>query len=321
LAQVLRHVKTQAGDPAVLVGLDAPDDAAVYRVTADLAIVQTLDFFTPIVDDARAWGRIAAANSLSDVYAMGAHPVTALNIVAWPRSLDFELLGEVLEGAGEACAEAGVAVVGGHSVDDAEPKYGLVVTGLVHPAAVVRKSGAPPGSELFLTKPLGMGIISTALKAGAASPATVAEATGVMAALNRDASEAMLEVGVHAATDVTGFGLVGHTLQMLSDEVTAELRFASVPMLAEAVELARAGHVPGGSKRNIEAMRADVDAGDLDEASLAVLFDAQTSGGLLMAVDPERAGALARALEERSVLARRIGVLAPSRGRRRILVR
>jgi selenide,water dikinase len=314
-------VKTTSGDPALLVGLDAPDDAAVYSVSPHLAIVQTLDFFTPIVDDPRAWGRIAAANSLSDVYAMGARPATALNIVAWPRSLDFDILGEVLEGAGEACAEARVTIIGGHSVDDAEPKYGLVVTGFVDPEAIVRSRGAPPGSELFLTKPLGMGIISTAIKAGRASPATIAEATCIMAALNRDASQAMVEVGVHAATDVTGFGLVGHTLQMLSEEVSAELRFESIPILSEALELAREGLVPGGSKRNIEAMRADVDAGDLDEASQAVLFDAQTSGGLLMAVAPGRAGALAQALEDRSVGVWRIGALAPRRGAGRIIVR
>jgi selenide, water dikinase len=313
-------VKTTARDSALLVGLDAPDDAAVYSVSPDLAIVQTLDFFTPIVDDPRAWGRIAAANSMSDVYAMGGRPVTALNIVAWPRSLDFDILGEVLEGAGETCAEARVTIIGGHSVDDAEPKYGLVVTGFVHPESIVRSSGAPPGSELFLTKPLGTGIISTAIKAGRASPATIAEATRVMAELNRDASEAMVEVGVHAATDVTGFGLVGHALQMLSEEVSAELRFESIPVLAEALELARQGLVPGGSKRNIEAMRADVDTGDIDEASQAVLFDAQTSGGLLMAVDPGRAGALAQALEDRSVAAWRIGALVPRRTRR-IIVR
>jgi selenide,water dikinase len=314
-------VKNTPDDPALLVGLEALDDAAVLRVADDLAIVQTLDFFTPIVDDARAWGRIAAANSLSDVYAMGARPVTALNIVAWPRSLDFEILGSVLEGAGEACAEAEVTMVGGHSVDDDEPKFGLAVTGLVHPEALVRKGGAPPGSELFLTKPLGMGIISTALKEGEASPETVAEATRIMASLNRAASEAMVEVGVAAATDVTGFGLVGHLRQMLDKGVSAHLRFQSIPVLAEVTALAAAGFIPGGTKRNMESLEGDVDALGLDEAARALLFDAQTSGGLLIAVHPERAGALTGALSARGVSGAHIGALVASDGRSKIVIR
>jgi selenide,water dikinase len=318
---VLRHVNTTSTDPALVVGLEAPDDAAVYKLTEDLAIVQTVDFFTPIVDDARSWGRIAAANALSDIYAMGARPVTAMNIVGWPRALDFELLGRVLEGGEEACSEAGVAIVGGHSVDDSEPKYGLAVTGLVRPDAIVRKGGAPRGSELFLTKPLGMGIISTAIKHGRAAGATVAEATGVMQSLNRDAAEAMVEAGAQAATDVTGFGLVGHLLQMLGDEVAAELDFASVPIVAGSVDLARDGLVPGGSKRNIEAMSGDADTGALDAASAAVLYDAQTSGGLLIAIPPERADRLRDALEARGVLAARVGRLVRRNGRKKVFVR
>ena len=321
LAQVLRHVTTTSTDSALLVGLDAPDDAAVYALTEDLAIVQTVDFFTPIVDDARSWGRIAAANSLSDIYAMGARPVTAMNIVGWPRSLDLELLGRVLAGAEEACAEAGVAIVGGHSVDDPEPKYGLAVTGLIPPDAIIRKSGAPPGSELFLTKPLGMGIISTAIKQGRASEAAIAEATRIMQTLNKDASAAMVEVGVAAATDVTGFGLVGHLMQMLEGEVGAELDFQSIPMVAEAVDLAREGLVPGGSRRNLEALRDETDTGKLDAASAAVLFDAQTSGGLLIAVAPERSAELSNALQGRAVLAARIGTMVRRQGGRNVLVR
>jgi selenide,water dikinase len=321
LAQVLRHVTTTSTDSALLVGLDAPDDAAVYALTEDLAIVQTVDFFTPIVDDARSWGRIAAANSLSDIYAMGARPVTAMNIVGWPRSLDLELLGRVLAGAEEACAEAGVAIVGGHSVDDPEPKFGLAVTGLIPPDAIIRKSGAPPGSELFLTKPLGMGIISTAIKQGRASEAAIAEATRIMQTLNKDASAAMIEVGVAAATDVTGFGLVGHLIQMLDDDVGAELDFQSIPMVAEAIDLAREGLVPGGSKRNFEAMRAETDTGKLDPASAAVLFDAQTSGGLLVAIAPDRAGEFSKALGERAVLAARIGTMVRRRGGKKVSVR
>jgi selenide,water dikinase len=314
-------VKTTSTDPALVVGLEAPDDAAVYKLSDDLAIVQTVDFFTPIVDDAHSWGRIAAANSLSDIYAMGARPVTAMNIVGWPRALDFELLGKVLEGAGETCAEAGVAIVGGHSVDDSEPKYGLAVTGLVRPDAIVRKGGAPPGSELFLTKPLGMGIISTAIKDGRAPQTVVAEATRVMQSLNRNASAAMVEVGASAATDVTGFGLVGHLVQMLDDEVGAELEFAAIPVVAGAVDLAREGLVPGGSKRNIDAMSGDTDAGGLDAGSAAVIYDAQTSGGLLIAIDPGRAQQLRDALEARGVPAARIGRLVRRSRAKKVVVR
>jgi selenide, water dikinase len=309
-------VKTTAADPALLVGLDTPDDAAVYRVTPDVAIVQTVDFFTPIVDDARAWGRIAAANALSDVYAMGARPMTAMNVVGWPRTLAFDLLGEVLDGAGDACEEAGVAIVGGHSIEDTEPKYGLAVTGTVHPDRIVRKSGAPVGSALVLTKPLGMGIISSAVKEGRAGAATVAEATRIMSSLNKAACEAMLEVGVAAATDVTGFGLVGHLLQMLDEGATsAELVLEAIPVVEDAVELARAGILPGGSRRNIEAMADGVKSSGIDDARRAVLFDAQTSGGLLIAVRPEAANRLLESLARRGVeRAARIGRLVPGDG-------
>ena len=297
----MRHVKTTSSDPALLVGLDSPDDAAVYRVAPDVAIVQTVDFFTPVVDDAHAWGRIAAANALSDVYAMGARPVTALNLVGWPRSLDFEVLGRVLEGAGETCETAGVSVVGGHSVDDPEPKFGLAVTGLVHPDRVVTKVGAGADADLVLTKPLGMGIISSAIKEGKADSGVIARAVAIMSDLNRDASEAMLEVGVRAVTDVTGFGLIGHLLQMLNGEISARLSYSQIPLLEEAVELAAQGVLPGGSKRNQESHSSAVTARDLDDSQQAVLYDAQTSGGLLMAVDPARTNVLLAGLDARGV--------------------
>jgi selenium donor protein len=282
----------------------------VYRLAPDLAIVQTVDFFTPIVDDAWAWGRIAAANALSDVYAMGGRPVTALNLVGWPRELDLELLGRVIEGGGDACAEAGVSVIGGHSVDDPEPKFGLAVTGTVHPDRVVTTTGAAPGAELILTKPLGMGIISSAIKEERAAPATVERAVSVMGRLNRAAAESMLEVGVQAATDVTGFGLMIHLRELLGPRLRATLHFDAIPMLPEAIELAAAGILSGGSKRNIEAAHDFVDTGDLDHARRAVLFDAQTSGGLLVAVAPERSTRLLELLEERGVEdAARIGTL------------
>ena len=303
----------------LLVGLDAPDDAAVLRVGPEMAVVQTVDLFTPVVDDPRAWGHIAAANSLSDVYAMGARPVLALNLVAWPRSLGLDILGEVLEGSGEACAEAGVVVAGGHSLENPQPVFGLAVTGTVHPDAIVRKTGAPAGAELVLTKPLGSGIVSSAIKGGQAPPGAVQDAVAVMSSLNRAAAEAMVATGVHAATDVTGFGLVGHLLQMLGVGVSAELDFDAVPILDAAVELASQGMLPGGSRRNIEAMSARTDAGSLDEARRAVLFDAQTSGGLLIAVAPESTGALLHELAGRGVeRAAKIGRLTEGGGRIRV---
>jgi selenide,water dikinase len=293
-------VRTSSADPALLVGLEVPDDAAVYLIAPDIAIVQTVDFFTPVVDDAGAWGRIAAANALSDVYAMGARPVTALNLVGWPRKLDFELLGRVLEGAGAICDEAGVAVVGGHSVDDPEPKFGLSVTGVVHPDHIVRKTGARPGDLLVLTKPLGMGILSSGIKEGKVPDQTVELVTRIMATLNRQAAEAMVAAGAKAATDVTGFGLIGHLLQML-DGVGAHLEFHAIPLVEEALALAAEGVIPGGSKRNEEAHSRFVDDRALEQTHRAVLFDAQTSGGLLIAIAPEHVETLMLELRGRGV--------------------
>ncbi|MCA1696256.1 MAG: selenide, water dikinase SelD [Actinobacteria bacterium] len=301
LAEVMRHVPVGGVDPAVLVGLDSPDDAGVYRLTPDLAMVQTIDFFTPIVDDAYDWGRIAATNALSDVYAMGGRPVSALNLVGWPRTLGFELLGRVLEGGAAACAEAAVTVIGGHSIDDPEPKFGLAVTGVVAPDGIVRSRGAQPGDALILTKPLGMGIVSSGIKESKTSDATAAEAIRVMTTLNRAASEAMVSVGVSAATDVTGFGLIGHLLEMLDGSLSAELNFDLIPVLLESIDLARDGVLPGGSRRNHEAMGSMVESPALDEARRLLLFDAQTSGGLLIAVAPGKEERLHEGLAERGV--------------------
>jgi selenide,water dikinase len=299
--------------------LSSPDDAAVYRITDTIALVQTVDFFTPIVDDPRAWGRIAAANALSDVYAMGGRPMTALNLVAWPRSLPFEILGEVLEGGNEVAQSAGVAIVGGHSVDDPEPKYGLAVTGTVHPDRVVLTAGAGPGDALILTKPLGTGIVSSGIKEGKARLDAIEAAVSSMSALNRDAADAMLEVGVHAATDVTGFGLVGHLLEMLSGDLDAILDVEVIPLLPQAVELAAAGVSPGGTKRNYASSKDRfVDPGS-DRALREVLFDAQTSGGLLIAVGAENATSLLDRLRERGVAdAALIGSIEGGDGRVRI---
>lgn len=299
LDAILGHLPAARPDERVLVGLESPDDAGVFRISADLALVQTVDFFTPIVDDPYDWGRIAAVNALSDVYAMGGTPQTALNLVAWPRDLDFALLAKVLEGAQAACAEAGVAVVGGHSIDDAEPKFGLAVTGTVHPEHFVAKNTAAAGEDLVLTKPLGTGIITHAIKAGSAPHDVVEGAVVTMGTLNRAAAEAMVEVGVAAATDVTGFGLLGHLAQMIGDRLDAELRYDDIPVLAGVGPLAAAGTLPGGSVRNRDATAPRVDPGAISETEMAILYDAQTSGGLLMAVTPERTGPLLEALNRR----------------------
>jgi selenide,water dikinase len=298
---VLRHVTTESDDPAVMVGLESPDDSAVYRLSDDQAIVQSVDFFTPIVDDPYDWGRIAAANALSDVYAMGARPLIALNLVGWPRSLDMDLLGRVLEGGQDVCRKAGVAVLGGHSVDDPEPKFGLAVTGIAHPDRIVRNAGVSPGADLVLTKPLGSGIISTAIKEGRARPEWVSEAVEAMSTLNGPAAEVMTEIGVQAATDVTGFGLVGHLLEMLGDDAGAEIDASKLPVLSGALEMAKEGVIPGGSRRNENETRGRVDADGLDAGLRALLFDAQTSGGLLMAVPPEKTEALMSALGDGGV--------------------
>jgi selenium donor protein len=312
-------VKTRDEDAAVLVGLDTPDDAAVYEIAHGRAIVQTVDFFTPIVDDPYDWGRIAAANALSDLYAMGARPAIALNLVGWPRSLGMELLGRVLDGGSDACSEAGVAIVGGHSVDDPEPKYGLSVTGVVDPARVVRMTGAEPGCDLVLTKPLGMGVISNGIKEERTSAPTIEAAVKVMSTLNRVASETMLEFGPAAATDVTGFGFVGHLVQMLGDDLSAEIDFDAIPLLHEAIDLAAQGVLPAGSRRNLDALGGRVDTSNLDQARRAVIFDAQTSGGLLIAIEPQQTDALVAALRERGVEdAARVGRLVSGDGSVRV---
>jgi selenide, water dikinase len=302
-----------SSDKAVLVGLDFPDDAGVYQISEEVAIVQTVDFFTPIVDDPFSWGRIAAANSLSDIYAMGAEAKTALNLISWPRSLGFEPLGRVLDGASAACEEAGVTIIGGHSIDDPEPKFGLAATGFVHPQRIVRKKGAVAGAELVLTKPLGTGILSSGVKEGVTEPEHEAEAVATMERLNRAACDAMLEVSVLAATDVTGFGLIGHLSQMLGDDLAADVMLERVPLLPGAVELARSGVLPGGTVRNYEAGRAQVDASRVDEARRWLLFDAQTSGGLLMAVAPERLVSLLAALRSRGERGAHIGTVRARR--------
>jgi selenide,water dikinase len=295
----------------VLVGHETRDDAAVYRLDATQAVVETLDFFTPVVDDPYWFGRIAAANAFSDIWAMGARPLFALNLVAWPvGKLPMEMLGEVLRGGAEAARLAGAPVLGGHSIDDPEPKYGMAVTGLVHPDEVLRNVGARPGDVLLLTKPLGSGIVTTAIKRGIAPKELVDRAVEVMAALNRAAGEALAASrAVHALTDVTGFGLLGHAWEMAEGSgVGLRLRAAAVPVLEGVHDLAARDVVPGGSKANLKWVLPNLSlAPGLPATTAIVLADAQTNGGLLAAVDPAAAAAVVAALREAGVAAAIVG--------------
>ena len=280
------------------------DDAAVFRFTEARALVATVDFLTPIVDDPGAWGAIAAANALSDVYAMGGTPLFALNLVGWPREkLPLEMLGEVLKGGAETAARAGCLIVGGHSIDDAEPKYGMAVIGEVHPDRMLTNAGGCAGDALVLTKPLGTGILATALKRDALLEAGMAEAVRSMTTLNAGAAQAALKVGVSAATDVTGFGLLGHLLRICdASKVGAEIAYDALPVLAHARNLAARGFIPGGTHRNLEATEGRVTwPDDLGETDRWIAVDAQTSGGLLLAVPPENESALHAALQEAGV--------------------
>ncbi|MBA3363072.1 MAG: selenide, water dikinase SelD [Actinobacteria bacterium] len=286
LRTVLRDVKLPPVSADVLVAADTGDDAAVYRLPSGEGLIATLDFFTPIVDDPYDWGRIAATNALSDVYAMGGRPLLALNIVNWPvDDLPLEMLAQVLQGGVDVAAAEGVVVAGGHSITDPEPKYGMVAIGLVAPDEVVRNSTAPAGAALYLTKPLGLGIVSTAIKRGQADDDLVRTAIGLMTTTNRSASEAMRHADAEAATDVTGFGLLGHLHRMLeASRVAAELDAAAIPLMDPRIlELARRDIVPSGTKRNLAYVRAHTDFGDLPEPERMILADAQTSGGLLVA--------------------------------------
>ena len=305
--------------PDLLVGSSTGDDAAVYRLDDRTGLVLTVDFFTPITDDPYEFGSVAAANSLSDVYAMGGRPLVALNVVGFPAALAGEMLGDVLRGGYDKAAEANCLIVGGHTVDDNEPKYGLSVVGLVEPGRQVSNAGAKPGDVLVLTKPIGTGIITTGCKAGVAPPGSVETAVETMATLNRAASEAMMAVGVNACTDVTGFGLMGHLTGMLrASGVSARLSASAVPVLPGAAELLEQGVAPGGTRRNQDGVEDLVDWDEsLTEDDKLLLCDAQTSGGLLISVPEERLSRLLGELEERGVATRAVlgAVQADSPGR------
>ena len=295
--------------PDLLVGLAGADDAGVMRITDSLALVQTVDFFTPIVDDAELWGRIAAANALSDIYAMGGTPLTALQLLSWPRdALPWDLAADVIDGGLAVLAEAGCTLVGGHSIDDTEPKYGFAITGTVDPERMITNGGAAAGDLLVLTKPLGTGVITTALKAGAAPAGVMDAAAALMTRLNDTAAVAALATGVAAGTDVTGFGLLGHLGEMANASgVTAVVDPERVPIIDGTADLYEAGHFPGGSKRNRRSLQGSVDVGTTDDTTLNLLYDAQTNGGLLLAVSPDHADALVDRLEASGDGAYRIG--------------
>lgn len=303
---MLRHVPL-ISDPNVLVDAATRDDAAVYRLGPDRALVATVDFFTPIVDNAADWGAIAAANALSDVYAMGGRPLFALNLVGWPRGvLPFELLAEVMRGASEIAQRAGCLMLGGHSIDDPEPKFGMVVLGEVHPDRMMTNAAARPGDLLVLTKPLGTGILTTALKRDLIGETELQDAVRVMTTLNDSAARAALAHGVRAATDITGFGLLGHLGNILAaSSVGARLSFSRFPLLPRALELAARGSVPGGTRRNYEAATVNWDE-SLSEPERLIAVDAQTSGGLLLAVPPAQLDGVLAALELEGTPARAV---------------
>ncbi len=278
-AEITKH-------PDRLIGIDGSDDAGVYRISDDLALVQTVDFFTPIVDDPGDWGRIAAANALADVYAMGGTPLTALQLLSWPRDvLPWSTAADVIDGAVEVLTEANCTLVGGHSIDDGDPKFGFAITGTVHPDRMITNDAARPGDVLVLTKALGTGVIATAIKEGRAPPESEIAAIASMRRLNAAVCTAAVTTGIRAGTDVTGFGLLGHLAEMLqASSVSATIDFSAVPILPGAADIAAHGDVPGGTKRNYRAVKGIVDFGETPAAIRTILVDAQTSGGLLLAV-------------------------------------
>jgi selenide,water dikinase len=309
--------KFQAKDfPALLVGLGEPDDAAVYRINDTTAIIQTMDFFPPVVDDAYAFGAIAAANALSDVYAMGGEVLLALNLAAWRDDLPLELLSDIFRGAADKVAEAGAVIAGGHTITDNEPKFGLSVTGMVHPDRIIKKAGACVGDVLVLTKPLGTGLITTAGKNGVASDAHLQNAMDWMTRLNRGAAQAMQQIGIKCATDITGYGLLGHAYEIADvSDVGLRLHADALPVIDGALEYARQKQIPGGAGRNKLYLQDKVQfARELSEDLCEIFFDPQTSGGLLIAVPAAQLDTLTRALTSRGAACWVIGEVIDGQG-------
>lgn len=320
LAQLLDGIKVHT-DPNLLVGFDKSDDASVYKISDELALVQTVDFFPPIADDPYTFGAIAATNALSDVYAMGGEPKLALNIMAIPADMPKEAVHEMLRGGYDKAYEAGAIITGGHSILDPEPKYGLAVTGFVHPDRVLTNSGAKPGDVLFLTKPLGIGILTSAAKAEIASPESIALAQKLMTTLNRGARDVMVKYRVHACTDVTGFGLLGHCTEMAQgSEVEIHLSVGAMDLIPESLEFARMGVLPEGMYRNRAFAEPHVDGSEVELAVQDMLYDPQTSGGLLIAVDPRDADKMFEELRGAVPSAQRIGTAEEYRGGKRIFL-
>ena len=318
LAGLLADIKVRT-DPNLLVGFDKSDDASVYKISGELAIVQTVDFFPPIADDPYTFGQIAAANAMSDIYAMGGEPKLALNVMAVPADMDRDTVHAILRGGYEKVYEAGALITGGHSILDDEPKYGMAVTGFVHPDKIITNSGAKPGDELIFTKPLGSGIMTTAAKAGMASEEGLKYVLSVMTTLNKAARDIMVKYRVHACTDVTGFGLMGHLLEMTQGSGTgAVIDVRGIALVEESLRLAEMGILPEGMYRNRSFAESSVDGGDVSLAVQDMLYDPQTSGGLLMAVDPDDADALFEELEPSVPRAQRIGRIEEYSGGARI---
>lgn len=289
-------------DDNLLVGIETSDDAAIYKVTDDIALIQTVDFFTPIVDDPYMFGQIAAANSLSDVYAMGGEPKIALNIVGFPNCLDPSVLGEILAGGADKVKEAGAVLVGGHSVQDDEPKYGLCVSGFVHPDKIFKNYGCKPGDVLILTKQIGNGIVNTAIKAEMASERAIKEVTVAMASLNKKAKEVVENHQVNACTDITGFGLLGHCVEMaVASDVTFELHVKDIAYFEDAISYAKMGLVPAGAYKNRGYSGKEVDMSQVEEHYVDLLYDPQTSGGLLISVPPEEVENIMKEFEEKKM--------------------
>ena len=321
LSQLLDGIKVHS-DPNLLVGFDKSDDASVYKISDDLALVQTVDFFPPIADDPYTFGAIAATNALSDVYAMGGEPKLALNIMAVPEGMPSEAVHEMLRGGYDKVYEAGALITGGHSILDPEPKYGLAVTGFVHPDRMLTNSGAKPGDVLLFTKPIGIGILTTAAKADMLTPELERRMTGLMMTLNKAARDAMVKYRVHACTDVTGFGMLGHLSEMATgSDVEITLHVDEVDLISEAYEFAQMGLLPAGMYRNRNFAEKYVDAGQTELAKQDMLYDPQTSGGLLIAVDPADADALFAELKDSVPSAQRIGTVSEYHGGARILLR
>lgn len=316
LNQILAGIKVKSS-PNLLVGFATADDAGVYQLTPDKALIQTVDFFTPMIDDPFSFGQIAAANALSDVYAMGGEPLTAMNIVCFPSCLDIEVLKEIIRGGLSKIEEAGALLIGGHTVDDNEPKYGLAVTGLVDPQRVILNTGARAGDYLYLTKPLGTGIISTGIKGEMADRKAVTQAILSMSCLNKAARDVMVEVGVHAATDVTGFGLLGHLAEMMSNNLDTEIWVDKLPVLESALELAEMGLIPGGAYANRDYLEHRINFYiNIDDPWRDILLSPETSGGLLMAVAPDRRSVLEKKLAVRGVMGAGVGrVLGQGKGK------